>query len=86
MSKSNVKFNKTQLKVCENVEFKYSLNSKLQMLESEYREILELFGLFDHFTEKKFHIYTLCFNEKIIEIKKLLKNTEKRLNYNMVRC
>jgi phenylalanyl-tRNA synthetase beta subunit len=55
-------------------------------MESEYKEIIELFELFDYFSEERFHNYTSCFNVKLKEAKRNLKNTENRLAYNMVRC
>jgi len=82
----NSTFNTNQLKVCQNVEMKMKLDVQIEILESEYREILELFKLFDHFNENKLNKYSACFGEKIITLKKLLKNTQKRLDYNMIRC
>lgn len=82
----NLIFTINQQKVCENVELKMKLDVQIKILESEYKEVMDLFELFDHFSEKKFHNYTCCFNEKIIILKKLLKNTKTRLDYNMHRC
>jgi hypothetical protein len=86
MSKENYAFTINQQKVCENVELKMKLDLQIKNMELEYKEILELFELFDHFNETKFHTYTSSFNKKFKEIKRNLKNTEKRLKYNMIRC
>ena len=83
---SNSGFTINQEKVCENVELKMKLVVQIEILESEYKEVMDLFKLFNHFSEKRFHNYTSCFNERIIVLKKLLKNTQKRLDYNMIRC
>lgn len=86
MAKSSICLTKNQKKVCENVELKMKLDIQIEIMESEYKEIIQLFELFDYFSEERFHNYTSCFNERIIVLKKLLKNTENRLAYNMVRC
>ena len=78
--------NKNQAKVCENAGIVLKLEYSLRTLESEYKEVMELFELFDHFSEIKFHDYTCSFNKKSKELKRLLKNSEKRLNYNMKKC
>lgn len=86
MKNDNYIFTINQQKVCENVELKMKLDLQIKNMELEYKEILELFELFDHFSEKKFHNYTNCFNVKLKKAKRNLKNTEKRLKYNMIRC
>lgn len=86
MAKSSVCLTKNQKKVCENVGLKIKLDVQIQIMESEYKEIIELFELFDYFSEERFHNYTSCFNVKLKETKRDLKNTENRLAYNMVRC
>lgn len=86
MSKDDNFFTINETKVCQNVELKMKLDVQIEILESEYKEVMDLFELFDHFSEIKFHNYTSYFEKKLKELKRLLKNTEKRLKYNMVRC
>jgi uncharacterized protein YqgV (UPF0045/DUF77 family) len=86
--------NINETKVFENSGLKMQQKFVLQTLEKEFDEIMELLQLFgskESHTKlqklnDKYDKYVTIFEPKIKEAKRELKNTEKRLNYNMNRC
>lgn len=79
------------VKICQNVELKLYQKLDLDSISREYNELIELIDLFriDTWTERE---KELLLHEKNIskrylpqirEAKRVLKNTEKRLDYNM---
>ena len=76
-------FTRNQIKVYENKLLKTQQEFKLKQLEEEYKEILELFQLFDYINNKKIYYYTEFFQKKIKQYKRTVYNTNKRLNYNI---
>tara|TARA_B100000212_G_C27066428_1_gene402039 strand:- start:110 stop:355 length:246 start_codon:yes stop_codon:yes gene_type:complete len=79
-------FTRNQIKVYENNLLKIQQEFKLKELEEEYKEILELFQLFDYINNKKIYYYTEFFQKKIKQYKRTVYNTNKRLNYNINKC
>ena len=79
---SNNIYNKNQLKVYQNSCLKIKQETNLIILQNEYQEILELFQLFDHVNHLQNYYYNY-FKKKIIQNKRLIYNTNKRLNYNI---
>tara|TARA_B110001450_G_scaffold229166_1_gene229564 strand:+ start:5911 stop:6192 length:282 start_codon:yes stop_codon:yes gene_type:complete len=86
--------NINETKVFENSGLKMQQKFVLQTLEKEFDEImelLELFGSKESHTKlqklnDKYHKYACIFEPKIKEAKRVLKNTLKRVEYNMERC
>lgn len=81
------------VKICQNVELKLYQKLDLDSISREYNELIELIDLFriDTWTERE---KELLLHEKNIskrylpqirEAKRVLKNTEKRLDYNIKR-
>lgn len=93
MSKS-VTFSQNQYKVFKNSGLQIQQELVLQSLEKEFDEILtllELFGSKETPTklqklDEKYDKYACIFEPKIKEAKRVLKNTVKRLEYNVERC
>ena len=79
-------FTGNQIKVYENNLLKIQQEFKLLQLEEEYKQILELFQLFDYINNQKIYYYTEFFQKKIKEHKRTIYNTNKRLNYNINKC
>ena len=79
-------FTKNQIKVYQNNLLKIQQEFKLKELKKEYKEILELFQLFDYINNQKIYYYTEFFQKKIKENKRTIYNTNKRLNYNINKC
>ena len=80
-------------KICENVELKLYQQVKFEQLTSDYNELLELVELFakdaNAIRERELKVrkqeFASHYQPKICEAKRLLKNTEKRLDYNTKR-
>lgn len=80
-------------KICENVELKLYQQLRFEQLANEYNELLELVELFakdaNMVRERELKIrkqdITARYKPKICEAKRVLKNTEKRLDYNIKR-
>ncbi len=93
MSKS-VTFSQNQYKVFKNSGLQIQQELVLQSLEKEFDEILtllELFGSKETPTklqklDEKYDKYACIFEPKIKEAKRVLKNTVKRVEYNLERC
>jgi len=82
----NMSFTRNQIKVYENNLLKIQQEFKLKEIEEEYKEILELFQLFHYINNQKIYYYTEFFQKKIKENKRIIYNTNKRLNYNINKC
>ena len=87
-------YSTNEIKVYENSGLQLYQTVDLGLLESEYNEILNLLSLFatrenkekrDILKNKKEH-YDDLFTPKIKKARRLLKNTEKRVTYNLERC
>ena len=86
--------NINQSKVCENSGLKMHQEFVLQTLEKDFNEIMELLELFGskepsfklEKLNEKYDKYASIFEPKIKEAKRSLKNTIKRLEYNVERC
>ena len=86
--------NLNEVKVCENNGLKIQQESVLQTLEKDFDEIMELLELFGsketplklQKLNEKYDKYASIFEPKIKEAKRVLKNTLKRLEYNIERC
>ena len=86
--------NINQSKVCENSGLKIHQEFILTTLEKDFDEIMELLELFGsketplklQKLNEKYDKYAAIFEPKIKEAKRILKNTVKRLEYNIERC
>ena len=80
-------------KICENIELKIYQQVRYEQLTSDYNELVELIELFgknaNTLRERELKVRKLEFashyQPKICEAKRVLKNTEKRLDYNTKR-
>ena len=80
-------------KICENVELKLYQQLRFEQLANEYNELIELVELFakdaNVIRERELKVrkqeFASHYQSKICEAKRLLKNTEKRLDYNTKR-
>ena len=83
-----------EIKVYKNAQIKLFDEYELNHLEKEFDEVLDLLDLFSENENpekvqkliKKEKYYYNKFEPKIKEAKRVLKNTEKRIDYNMERC
>ncbi len=79
------------IKICENAGLKLYQELDLKSVSEKYNELIELIELFSvganfvRVKELKVHKQNIdkCYLPQIHEAKRLLKNTEKRLNYNI---
>ena len=86
--------NINEAKVFENSGLKMQQEFVLQTLEKEFDEIMELLELFGSKETScklkklndKYDKYASIFEPKIKEAKRVLKNTAKRVEYNVERC
>ena len=87
-------FNNNMVRVYNNTKLKLYQEVELQIVQNEFDEVLELIALFaKHESPTKINKLTLLekkykdkYNSIIKNNKRLLKNTEKRVTYNMARC
>ena len=87
-------YNENEIKVLTNSEDILYQEVTLEISKSNYKELEELFQLFSKhespekilYLEKKFGPYKKIYYKQIKENKRLLKNTKKRLQYNMNKC
>ena len=81
------------IRVCENIELKLYQEFELKKLSHTYNELQELIDLFSNDTniqraqQLEYHrkMVDSKYIPKIKEAKRLLKNTEKRIEYNAIR-
>ena len=83
-----------EIKVYKNTQIKLYDEYELNHLEKEFNEVLDLLDLFSEHENpekikkllKKEKYYCEKFEPKIKESRRMLKNTEKRIDYNLERC
>tara|TARA_B100000035_G_C20981726_1_gene545780 strand:- start:46 stop:294 length:249 start_codon:yes stop_codon:yes gene_type:complete len=73
---------KNKVKIYQNSSLKLKQETNLIILQQDYKEILELFQLFHHVYHLLNNYYNY-FQKKIIQNKRFIYNTNKRLNYNI---
>ena len=81
------------VKICENVELKLYQQLKFEQLSGDYNELIELIELFakdaNAIRERELKVrkqeFASHYQPKICEAKRVLKNTEKRIDYNSKR-
>lgn len=87
-------FTRNELKVIQNVPLKMTQKVRLQIVRSEYNEVNELLELFAErecedkvlkISMKKLH-YDSIFLPIIKNLERVLRNTEKRITYNISKC
>ena len=87
-------FSRNELKIIQNVPLKMTQKVRLDIVRSEYVEVNELLELFAKkecedkvlkISVKKLH-YDSIFLPIIKNLEKILRNTEKRITYNISKC
>ena len=87
-------FSRNELKIIQNVPLKMTQKVRLDIVRSEYVEVNELLELFAEkecedkvlkISVKKLH-YDSIFLPIIKNLEKILRNTEKRITYNISKC
>jgi len=87
-------FSRNELKIIQNVPLKMTQKVRLDIVRSEYVEVNELLELFAKkecedkvlkISMKKLH-YDSIFLPIIKNLERILRNTEKRLTYNISKC
>mgnify|MGYP001603377718 CR=1 FL=1 len=87
-------FTRNELKVIQNVPLKMTQKVRLQIVRSEYNEVNELLELFAEreceykvlkISMKKLY-YDSIFLPIIKNLERVLRNTEKRITYNISKC
>jgi hypothetical protein len=87
-------FSRNELKIIQNVPLKMTQKVRLDIVRSEYVEVNELLELFAEkecedkvlkISMKKLH-YDSIFLPIIKNLERLLRNTEKRIIYNISKC
>lgn len=87
-------FSRNELKIIQNVPLKMTQKVRLDIVRSEYNEVNELLELFAKkecedkvlkISMKKLH-YDSIFLPIIKNLERVLRNTEKRITYNISKC
>mgnify|MGYP001222394877 FL=1 len=87
-------FSRNELKIIQNVPLKMTQKVRLDIVRSEYSEVNELLELFAKkecedkvlkISVKKLH-YDSIFLPIIKNLERILRNTEKRITYNISKC
>ena len=87
-------FSRNELKIIQNVPLKMTQKVRLDIVRSEYGEVNELLELFAKkecedkvlkISMKKLH-YDSIFLPIIKNLERILRNTEKRITYNISKC
>ena len=87
-------FSRNELKIIQNVPLKMTQKVRLDIVRSEYVEVNELLELFAKkecedkvlkISVKKLH-YDKIFLPIIKNLERILRNTEKRITYNISKC
>ena len=86
-------YSQNDIKICENAGLKLYQELDLKTVTEDYNELIELIELFsvgaNFIREKELKVHKRDIDKRYLpqirEAKRLLKNTEKRLDYNMKR-
>ena len=87
------KYSQNDIKICENAGLRLYQEQDVKSVTDEYNELIELIDLFSigarYVREKELKIHKQDIDKRYLpqirEAKRILKNTEKRLHYNMQR-